>query len=215
MQKNKIGPKNRSVNLVHPKCEPLSRVWFLARGYKQADTRYTAGQIVWLHPRTNDVLSEYGTKLALQVKPKEKHRKNTTRYLRLTCQYGSMFLARLKYLTFTGDIPEGFVIDHIDGDTFNNNIDNLRAVQDAINRRDGGFLRKLRNHRIDVRMYPGIILEGYERMAKFKATHKKWQYDKLTRKDLLLLFIGDGFRIAEPSEIEFDEPFKYADMYER
>ena len=201
--------------MVHPKRNPPSRAWFLSRGYKQADTRYTGGRIVWLHPVTNDVLNQYGQKLALQLMPYEKYKQKTTRYLKFGRTYGNMYFARLKYLTFVGDIPEGFVIDHIDGDTLNNNIDNLRAIPEDINSRDGGFLKKLRNHRIDVKMYPGIILEGYERMAKFKATHTRWQYDKLTRKDLLLLFIGDGFRIAEPSEIEFDEPFKYADMYER
>lgn len=35
---------------------------------------------------------------------------------------------RLVYRTYKGDIPVGMVIDHIDGNTRNNNIDNLRCV---------------------------------------------------------------------------------------
>ena len=123
----------------------------------------------------------------------------------------------MHYLVFCTfhHIPEkGKHIDHIDGNSFNNRPSNLREVDRSINDRDAGFLRKLRNKGINVKMYPGIILEGYERMAKFKATHTAYRYQHLSRKDLLLLFVGDGFRIAEPSEIEFDEPFKYADMYE-
>ena len=42
-------------------------------------------------------------------------------------------------------IPAGMTIDHIDGCTTNNFIGNLRCISLAINSRDGGFLRKLRN----------------------------------------------------------------------
>lgn len=170
----------------------------MGRGYKQADTCHTNDQIVWLHPRTNDVLSKYGTKLKLRVKPHKKHKRNATRYLELTCGYGNMMLARLKYLTFIGDIPEGYTIDHIDGDTLNNDIRNLRAVPDAINRRDGGFQRKLRNNGIIIAMYPGIILEGFERMAKWKASHTEWQYRKLKGDALKQVFLGPHFKIVEP-----------------
>jgi hypothetical protein len=40
-----------------------------------------------------------------------------------------------------------------------------------------------------------IILMGYERMAKWKALHTKWQYDCLTRTDLLQIFLEPDFRI--------------------
>lgn len=197
----------QNLNSSRPKREPLPRLWFLSRGYKKADPAYTKGNVVWLHPETNDALGKYGQKLPLQLVPYEKFKPNTTQYLKMTGYYGDMYLARLKYLTFIGSIPEGYTIDHIDGNTLNNDIHNLRAVPDAINARDGGFMRKLRNHGINVAMYPGIILEGYERMARFKETHTQSQYQCLTRTDLLQIFLGDHFRIDPRSsdEIMLDE----------
>ena len=184
------------------KREPLSRLWFLSRGCKQADPQYTNGHILWLHPRTNDVLGKYGQKVTLRKLPYEKYMPKATTYLALPCWAGSMYLARLKYLTFVGPIPEGYTIDHIDGNTFNNDIRNLRAVLDAINRRDGGFMRKLRNHGIIVAMFPGIILEGYERMAEWKTSHTKWQYSRLTREELLRIFVGPTFSVVDTSDID-------------
>ena len=182
------------------KREPIPRMWFLSNGYTKADTRYTNGYDVWLHPKTNDVFSAY-EKIALNLIPKEKHLKTSARYLCLSRTCGSMYLARLKYLTFKGEIPAGYTIDHIDGNTLNNDIRNLRAVPRAINDRDGGFLRKLRNHGIIVAMYPGIILQGYERMAQWKATHKYWQYKRLSRDELLQIFVGPKFTVNDPERI--------------
>lgn len=182
-----------------PNREPLSRLWFLGHGYIQADPRYTNGHILWLHPYTNDVLNKYGYKIKLQLVPFEKHHKTYAQYLKLRRQHGDMYLARLKCITFSGDIPAGYTVDHIDGNTLNNDVRNLRVVPRAINDRDGGFMRKLRNHGIDVAMFPGIILEGYERMAEWKASHKKWQYDCLDRVDLLRIFVGPSFTVVDPS----------------
>ena len=193
---------------IFPKREPLPRTWFLSRGYKKADPAHTNGYAIWLHPETNNVLNQYGQRMALQLIPYEKFKQNTTRYLKLSRQHGSMYLARLKYLTFIGPIPEGCTIDHIDGNTLNNSIDNLRAVTPEINRRDGGFLRKLRNHGINVAMYhTSIILEGFENMAKWKASHTEYRYKRLTRTELLRFFLGDDFRVDTRSsdEIMLDE----------
>ena len=183
-----------------PKREPIPRTWFLSHGYTKADTRYTNGYAIWLHPKTNDVFSAYG-KIKLPLLPYEKYHKTSARYLLIPRAYGSILLARLKYLTFKGDIPAGYTIDHIDGNHLNNDIRNLRAVPRAINDRDGGFLRKLRNHGIIVAMYPGIILEGFERMAEWKASHKEWQYECLTRDELLRIFIGPTFIVADPNAL--------------
>ena len=183
-----------------PKREPIPRTWFLSHGYTKADTRYTNDTAIWLHPRTNDVYSAYG-KIKLRLLPDEKFKKNTTKYLSFSREHGSMYLARLKYLTFKGEIPAGYTIDHIDGNPLNNDIRNLRAVPPAINFRDGGFLRKLRNHGIIVAHYPGFILEGFERMAEWKASHKKWQYKCLTRDELLRIFVGPTFTVADPNAL--------------
>ena len=180
--------------------QPVPRTWFLSHGYTKADTRYTNGYAIWLHPKTNDVYSAYG-KIKLDLLPKERHLKTSARYLRVPKYFGSILLARLKYLTFKGLIPEGYTIDHIDGNPLNNDIHNLRAVPRAINDRDGGFLRKLRNHGIMVAMYSGIILEGYERMAEWKASHTNRQYERLTRDELLRIFVGPNFRIVNGAAI--------------
>jgi hypothetical protein len=191
-QKN--APKKGTISLTTPKREPLPRTWFLSRGYKKADPAYTNGRVLWLHPETNDVLNQYGQKMALKLLPKEKYGLKCIRYLALSRTHGDMYLARLKYLTFIGPIPEGYTIDHIDGNTLNNATWNLRTVPDKINRRDGGFLKKLRNHGINVAMYhTDIILKGYERMAKWKALHTEWKYRCLTRTDLLQIFLGPDF----------------------
>ena len=204
----------------------------MARGYKQADPRHTKGYIVWLHPKTNDVLTRYGYKLKLQLFPFEKHHKTIARYLAICPSHGRgcVYLARLKYLTFVGPIPDGYTIDHIDGNTLNNDIRNLRAVPKSINYRDGGFLRKLRNNGINVALFPGIILDGYERMAQFKATHSKHRYDRLTKPELLQIFVGPAFVVHDPgassrrngrsglrlegsSDDGFYEPNKYYDPF--
>ena len=203
MVKQDKRPKmGQEKNRTYPKREPLSRLWFLARGYKQADFCYTNGSVVWLHPETNDVLGKYGQKLSLQIVPLEKHRKNTTRYFKLRPQYGDMYLSRLKYLTFKGEIKPGETIDHIDGNTFNNDIRNLRAVPRAINDRDGGFMRKLRNKGIIVAMFPGIILEGYERMAEWKTSHSYSAYKRLEKDDLLRIFLGPTFSVIDVSPLD-------------
>ena len=199
----KIGQKpasrNRSFSLTKPKREPLSRLWFLSRGYKQADPRYTNGCILWLHPVTNVVLNQYGQKRALILTPKEKFKKNTTRYLKLPRSIGSMYLARLKYLTFKGEIPKGYTIDHIDGNTLNNDIRNLRAVPEAINQRDGGFLRKLRNKGIRPEDFRGVLLEYYDRMAEFRATHSRYAYEHLSREKIMRILVGPQFTIIDIS----------------
>ena len=149
------------------------------------------GQTVYVHPETNDALSAYGTKLTLQRTGRNKA------YLKFTGYYGGKYLAIVKYRTFVGPIPAGMTIDHIDGNTFNNDIRNLRAVPPSINSRDGGFMRKLRRNNIIVAMFPGIILAGYKRMAEWKAEHTDWQYRCLKGKELLQLFVGPHFRIED------------------
>ena len=157
------------------------------------------GHTVYVHPETNDALSAYGTKLTLRRAGRNRA------YLAFTCNYGSKVLAEVKYRTFVGDIPKGYQIDHIDGNTLNNDIRNLRAVPRHINCRDGGFMRKLRNNGFIVAMFPGIILDGYKRMAEWKDKHKYWQYQRLKGKELLQVFVGPNFRIEDIDNIMLRE----------
>ena len=200
---------NQSIPPLHPSSplhggtrggrQPIPRTWFLSHGYTKADPRYTNGHAIWLHPETNDVYSAYGI-ITLSVVPYEKYLQKSAKYLKLPRHFGNMLLARLKYLTFKGEIKEGETIDHIDGNTFNNDIRNLRAIDKAINHRDGGFLRKLRNHGIDVAMYhPTFIIEGYERMAEWKKSHSEYRYENLDKNDLLRIFVGPTFSVIDPN----------------
>ncbi len=174
--------------------KPLS--WFRKRGYKQAPLDYMNGRVTYVHQRTNIALNQYGQQLTLELVPQERFMKTSARYYRFCRERNHRLLAHVKYITFIGPIPEGSTIDHIDGNTLNNDTRNLRAVPPEINSRDGGFLKKLRNQGINVAMYhTDIILMGYERMAKWKAAHTQWQYDRLTRTDLLQIFLGPEFRV--------------------
>lgn len=56
--------------------------------------------------------------------------------IRLTDNFGkrkSLLLHRLLYLTFVGPIPKGKELDHIDRNTKNNSLDNLRIVTRSLN----------------------------------------------------------------------------------
>lgn len=86
------------------------------------------------------------------------------------------------------EIPAGMTIDHIDGCTTNNDIRNLRCISNAINLRDGGFLRKLRNKGYNPStIQRWFLLRYFDRMAILKAHVSGYRYDHLTRGDLYIL----------------------------
>lgn len=89
-------------------------------------------------------------------------------------------------------IPPGYTIDHINGCSTYNHIRNLRCVDNDTNNRDGGFLRKIRNKGIDPTAYKrGFLLRYFERMAGFRETHTKYQYQRLSREQLLEFLLDD------------------------
>lgn len=78
----------------------------------------------------------------------EMRQENSGNYLRVSCNYnlsGKHFLVhRMVWEAFNGPIPEGYDIDHLDGNPHNNNLDNLEPVehQENIKRRkmDYGYV---------------------------------------------------------------------------
>lgn len=71
----------------------------------------------------------------------ELHQEKSGNYYRVTCQYnlnGKHFLVhRMVWEAFNGEIPEGYDIDHLDGNPKNNSLNNLEMVthQENIKRR--------------------------------------------------------------------------------
>ena len=96
------------------------------------------------------------------------------------------------FLAWNGRILPGMTIDHIDGNTQNNDFRNLRQVDMKTNQRDGGFLTKLRHKGIDpTKISVPNLLRFYSRMAKYKSTHSKYKYRHLTKHDLILMLFFD------------------------
>jgi hypothetical protein len=103
-------------------------------------------------------------------------------------------------------IPEGWQVDHIDGNKFDAAVRNLRIVPAWLNHRDGGFLRKLRHKKIDPTMYAqAVLLEYFERMAAYKAEHSQSSYTHMTRTDLLQLLVGPKFTVDDSAKIMEEE----------
>ena len=83
-------------------------------------------------------------------------------------------------------VPEGWELDHIDGNKRDNTLPNLRTVTRQQNCRDGGFLIKLRNKKIDpVRIQRYYLLRYFGRMAVIKPALSNWKYEHLSHSDML------------------------------
>lgn len=105
--------------------------------------------------------------------------------------------------SWIGPIPEGYQVDHIDGDNRNNCVSNLRLVPTWLNHRDGGFLKKLRNQGLNPTYYAvPFLLRFFERMADFKSTHSYTAYNNLSRKQLLEMIVNPEFIVTDPSNID-------------
>ena len=83
-----------------------------------------------------------------------------------------------------------------------NNPRKRRIVLCATNKRNAGFMRKLRNNGYNVAMFPGIILEGYARMAEWKETHTVRQYKYLRGQELLRVFVGPQFQVVDITPLD-------------
>ena len=117
------------------------------------------------------------------------HKHGKDEYLQFRHAWGReifIFASRAIYTAWhEKPIPAGMTIDHIDGCTTNNDYRNLRCVSGAINSRDGGFLRKLKKAGfVPTSIQRSILLRYFTRMAKYKATHTKTEYQNLSKTDL-------------------------------
>lgn len=81
------------------------------------------------------------------------------------------YVHRLVYQTFVGDIPKHLTVDHINGNTYNNNVSNLQLLPirknvEKYNLKKWG--RLLRNHREE-------MIEDYKELKSYRAVAKKWK----------------------------------------
>ena len=83
------------------------------------------------------------------------------------------------------EVPMGWELDHINGGKRDNSLQNLRVVTRQLNCRDGGFLRMLRNRKIDpVKIQRPYLLRYFDRMAIIKPALSQWKYRQLLHIDL-------------------------------
>ena len=178
-------------------------MYFAGRGLVQVPPEVIKGKILYAHP-DGYFVNAHGVRIKHDYAPNRysQVRRGNKSYPRLS-SYGLKDCHYLMVCTFF-HIPnraKGEVIDHIDANQLNYSVSNLRITDRPTNDRDGGFLRKLRNKKIDPTMFaPEVLLAFFDRMAEFKANHTRHQYDKLTHDELLQMLVGPGFRVGDPVE---------------
>lgn len=95
---------------------------------------YSPSGLVWLKP---SILNN-GTIRNFQRIGKPAGSKTTHGYWELSLKNHRFYVHRIVWQLHYGEIPEGFFIDHIDGNTQNNNILNLRMVDIFLSNRNTG-----------------------------------------------------------------------------
>ena len=106
------------------------------------------------------------------------------RYLQFKQAFGCgkhIYVSHAVWMAAGRTIPEGMQMDHINGCTTDNRIENLRCIDNATNNRDGGFCRKLRNKGINpAAIDRSHLLRYYARMTKIKEAISVRKYSHLT-----------------------------------
>ena len=195
----------------------------MSQGYTPIDPTLVFGRIFYIRVKSQEVsiLDANCRKGCIEIRPNEKAAQaneihgSLNQYLYLNFYANGRTrhipISLLVMATFNQQVPnrkKGEVIDHIDGNTLNNTPRNLRIISRAINDRDGGFMRKMRNNKTPVSRHPvSVILKGYENMARWKAEHTPWQYQCLHGKDLLRVFFGPDFTVLDIDPMDLDFKF--------
>ena len=121
---------------------------------------------------------------AFGVKRNKSYSHGKPQYLQYRHAFGheqGILASHAVWMAAGGTIPKGMSIDHINGCTTDNRIENLRCISNAINNRDGGFLRKLRNKGINpASIERPYLLRYFARMARIKKEIKRSRYNHLT-----------------------------------
>ena len=128
--------------------------------------------------------------------------KRKQRYLHFTHAFGrskQILATHAVWMAAGRTIPVGMTLDHIDGCTTNNYIGNLRCVSGEINSRDGGFLRMLRNRKINPACIErAYLLRYFDRMAEIKAHISEYRYRKLTKEQLRSILYDPDEELQPP-----------------
>lgn len=69
------------------------------------------------------------------------HRRKNSEYITITVPHGRVnwHSGRVVWILHNGYLPKNLVIDHVDGDTTNNRIENLRAISQSENNRNASI----------------------------------------------------------------------------
>ena len=126
--------------------------------------------------------------------------KRKQRYLQFRDAFGvhkSIIASHAVYIAWCGrPIAPGMTIDHINGCTTDNRFENLRQVSNAVNSRDGAFLRKLKKAGIDPTTVPRwMLLRYFVRMAKVREILPYKAYRDLTKALLRTVLYHPEFNI--------------------
>ena len=134
--------------------------------------------------------------------------KRKQRYLHFTHAFGrskQILATHAVWMAAGRTIPVGMTLDHIDGCTTNNYIGNLRCVSGEINSRDGGFLRMLRNRKINPACIErAYLLRYFDRMAEIKAAITEYRYRKLTKEQLRSILYDPDEELQPPLRLPLE-----------
>lgn len=110
-------------------------------------------------------------------------------YLRVTIHHKTYQVHRIVWIILHGEIPEGKLIDHLDGNRENNKPDNLRLVDDSENGRNRGkrsdntsgitgvyFNKQRNNWRVQVynENHKKIMLGSYKTLEEAKKVRDEY-----------------------------------------